>query len=288
MEARREITIGHSPDADDAFMFYAITHDLVGIGDGSGYRHREVLEDIQTLNERALRGELDMTAISAAVYPQVAENYQILCCGASMGLGYGPLVVSRDPCELADLAGKRVAMPGPHTTAFMLSRMFLPQVEPVQLPFDQVMEPVVAGELAAAVVIHEGQLTYVDAGLYKVCDLGQVWHDETGLPLPLGLDCVKRSLPAQLRMQLLAALQGSIRAAFANNAAAVDYALQFGRGIDAARGEKFAKMYVNDLTYDMGRDGQDALSELFRRAAAAGIIAEPPPVDVLFPNSRAA
>ncbi len=277
-----ELTIGHSPDADDAFMFYAITHDLVGIGEGTRYRHREVLEDIQSLNERALRGELDMTAISAAVYPQVAADYQILCCGASMGLGYGPLVVSREPAELSDLAGKRVAMPGPHTTAFMLSKMFLPPVEAVQLPFDEVMEPVASGELAAAVVIHEGQLTYVDAGLHKICDLGQVWHEETGLPLPLGLDCVKRSLPSALRLQLLDALQGSIKAAFANNAAAVDYALQFGRGIDAERGERFAKMYVNDLTYDMGQDGVAALSEMYRRAAAAGIIPEPPPVDVLF------
>ncbi len=279
-----ELTIGHSPDADDAFMFYAITHDLVGIGDGARYRHREVLEDIQSLNERALRAELDMTAISAAVYPDVAADYQILCCGASMGLGYGPLVVSREPCALPDLAGKRVAMPGPHTTAFMLSKMFLPTVEAVQLPFDQVMEPVADGELAAAVVIHEGQLTYVDAGLYKICDLGQVWFEETGLPLPLGLDCVKRSLPSDLRLQLLDALQGSIRAAFANNAAAVDYALQFGRGIDAERGEKFAKMYVNDLTYDMGADGVAALTELYRLAAAAEIIAAAPPVDVLFPG----
>ncbi|MCY3694414.1 MAG: ABC transporter substrate-binding protein [Chloroflexi bacterium] len=279
-----ELTIGHSPDADDAFMFYAITHDLVGIGDGARYRHREVLEDIQSLNERALRAELDMTAISAAVYPDVAADYQILCCGASMGLGYGPLVVSREPCALPDLAGKRVAMPGPHTTAFMLSKMFLPTVEAVQLPFDQVMEPVADGELAAAVVIHEGQLTYVDAGLYKICDLGQVWFEETGLPLPLGLDCVKRSLPSDLRLQLLDALQGSIRAAFANNAAAVDYALQFGRGIDAERGEKFAKMYVNDLTYDMGDDGVAALAELYRRAAAAEIIPAAPPVDVLFPG----
>ena len=282
MDRLQELTIGHSPDADDAFMFYAITHDLVGIGDGANYRHREILEDIQSLNERALRSELDMTAISAAVYPQVASSYQILCCGASMGLGYGPLVVSRERCDLADLAGQRVAMPGPHTTAYMLSRMFLPAVEAVQLPFDQVMEPVAAGDLAAAVVIHEGQLTYVDAGLYKICDLGQLWQEETGLPLPLGLDCVKRSLPAELRRQLLDALQGSIKAAFANNDDAVGYALQFGRGIDAERGEKFAKMYVNDLTYDMGPEGVAALEELYRRAAAAGIIADPPPVDVLF------
>lgn len=278
----RELTIGHSPDADDAFMFYAITHDLVKIGGAGNYAHREVLEDIQTLNERALRAELDMTAISAAVYPQVADDYQILCCGASMGLGYGPIVVTRSPCQLADLEGKPVAMPGPHTTAFMLSKMFLPEVEAVQLPFDQVMEPVANGELAAAVVIHEGQLTYVDAGLAKICDLGEVWQDATGLPLPLGLDCVKRSLAGDLKLDLLAALQSSIKAAFANNADAVGYALEFGRGIDAERGEKFAKMYVNDLTYDMGNSGVAALKELYRRAAEAGILDSPPPVDVLF------
>ncbi len=280
----RELSIGHSPDADDAFMFYAISHDLVGIGGGAPLAHREVLEDIQTLNERALRAELDMTAISAAVYPQVAGDYQILCCGASMGLGYGPIVVSKEIRSLASLAGQRVAMPGPQTTAFLLSKMFLPQIEAVQLPFDQVMEPVAAGELAAAVVIHEGQLTYVDSGLHKISDLGTVWQGETGLPLPLGLDCVKRSLAPALKEHLARALQESIRAAFANNADAVAYALEFGRGIDAERGEKFAKMYVNDLTYDMGDQGVAALRELYRRAVNAGILDQMPPVDVLFPS----
>jgi 1,4-dihydroxy-6-naphthoate synthase len=173
-------------------------------------------------------------------------------------------------------------MPGPNTTAYLLSRIFLPPVEAVQLPFDQVMDSVKSGEMAAAVVIHEGQLTYVDAGLTKILDLGELWHQETGLPLPLGLDCVRRDLGEEWQVALGKALQRSIDAAFNNNALAVDYALQFGRGIDAERGEKFAKMYVNELTVDMGEDGEKALNELFRRAHEAGLIDAVPPVDIVW------
>ncbi|MDP6349433.1 MAG: ABC transporter substrate-binding protein [Chloroflexota bacterium] len=278
----RQLRIGHSPDADDAYMFYAITHGLVDLDGPEPAGHEEVLEDIQNLNERALRGELEMTAISAAVYPQVADQYRILACGASMGLKYGPIVVTNGPLNLAGLEGRRVAMPGPNTTAYLLSRIFLPPVEAVQLPFDQVMDSVKSGEMAAAVVIHEGQLTYVDAGLTKILDLGELWHQETGLPLPLGLDCVRRDLGEEWQVALGKALQRSIDAAFNNNALAVDYALQFGRGIDAERGEKFAKMYVNQLTVDMGEDGEKALNELFRRAHEAGLIDAVPPVDIVW------
>lgn len=278
----RHLRIGHSPDADDAYMFYAITHGLVNLDGPEPAGHTEVLEDIQSLNERALRGELEMTAISAAVYPHVADKYRILACGASMGLRYGPIVVTNGPMDLADLEGQKVAMPGPDTTAFLLSRIFLPPVEAVQLPFDQVMEPVKTGDLAAAVVIHEGQLTYVDAGLTKILDLGELWYQETGLPLPLGLDCVRRDLGQEWHLSLGRALQLSIEAAFNNNSSAVDYALQFGRGIDAERGEKFAKMYVNELTVDMGKDGQAALQELFQRAHVAGLINEIPPIDIVW------
>ncbi len=278
----RQIKIGHSPDADDAYMFYAITHGLVDLDGPEPAGHTEVLEDIQSLNERALRGELAMTAISAAVYPKVADKYRILACGASMGLRYGPIIVTNGPMDLSDLEGRRVAMPGPYTTAYLLSRMLLPPVEAVQLPFDQVMEPVKSGELAAAVVIHEGQLTYVDVGLTKILDLGELWHEKTGLPLPLGLDCVSRDLGEDWHVALGRALQRSIDVAFNNNASAVDYALKFGRGIDAERAEKFAKMYVNELTVDMGKDGEAALNELFGRAHAAGLIDKVPPVDIVW------
>ena len=199
-----------------------------------------------------------------------------------MGLRYGPIVVTNGPMDLADLEGQKVAMPGPDTTAFLLSRIFLPPVEAVQLPFDQVLEPVKTGDLAAAVVIHEGQLTYVDAGLTKILDLGELWYQETGLPLPLGLDCVRRDLGQEWHLSLGRALQLSIEGAFNNNSSAVDYALQFGRGIDAERGEKFAKMYVNELTVDMGKDGQAALQELFQRAHVAGLINEIPPIDIVW------
>ena len=277
----RQIKIGHSPDADDAYMFYAITHGIVNIDGPEPAGHVEVLEDIQSLNARSMRGELEMTAISAAVYPQVADQYRILSCGASMGIGYGPIVVSNRDRSLESLRGARVAMPGVNTTAFMLSKIFLPDVEAVQLPFDTVMDPVAAGELDAAVVIHEGQLTYVDAGLTKILDLGETWRDETGLPLPLGLDCVRRDLGYDWHIALGTALRASIDAAFENHSAAVDYALEFGRGIDAERGEKFAKMYVNDLTIDMGAQGETALRELYSRAHRHGIIPEVPPLDIV-------
>ena len=277
----RQIKIGHSPDADDAYMFYAITHGIVNIEGPEPSNHTEVLEDIQSLNARALMGELEMTAISAALYPQVADRYRILSCGASMGLGYGPIVVVNRERSLQSLKGGRVAMPGVNTTAFMLSKMFLPEVEAVQLPFDTVMNPVASGEVDAAVVIHEGQLTYVDAGLTKILDLGEKWHAETGLPLPLGLDCVQRDLGDEWHAALDKALRASIAAAFENNADAVNYALQFGRGIDAARGEKFAKMYVNELTVDMGAEGEAALIQLYSRAHRHGIISEVPQLDIV-------
>ena len=277
----RQIKIGHSPDADDAYMFYAITHGIVDIDGPEPAGHTEVLEDIQSLNARSMRSELEMTAISAAVYPQVADRYRILSCGASMGMGYGPIVVSNRDRSLESLRGTRVAMPGVNTTAFMLSKIFLPDIEAVQLPFDTVMDPVASGELDAAVVIHEGQLTYVDAGLTKILDLGERWRDETGLPLPLGLDCVRRDLGDDWHIALGKALRASIDAAFDNNADAVDYALGFGRGIDAERGEKFAKMYVNELTVDMGAEGKAALRELYSRAHRHGIISEIPPLDIV-------
>ena len=278
----RTIRIGHSPDANKTYMFYAITHGLVDLDGPEPANHVELLEDTQSLNVRALSADLEMTAISAAMYPHVADKYRILACGASMGLGYGPIVVANGQRSVASLEGARVAMPGENTTAFMLSKMFLPPVDAVQVPFDQVMDPVVSGELDAAVVIHEGQLSYVDAGLTKILDLGELWHEETGLPLPLGLDCVRRDLSHDWHVALGRALQQSIKAAFENNAAAVDYTLKFGRGIDAARSEKYAKMYVNKLTHNMGEEGEEALRELYRRAAARDIIPEVPPLDIVW------
>ena len=277
----RKLRIGHSPDADDAFMFYAITHGLVDIEGPEDAEHVEVLEDIQSLNRRAFDGELEMTAISAAAYPRVAETYRILACGASMGLEYGPIVVARSDMAIESLRGRRVAVPGEHTTAFLLARLLLPPFVPVQLPFDHVMEPVAAGELDAALVIHEGQLTYVDAGLKKILDLGQLWHAQTGLPLPLGLDVVRRDLGDAWHAALASALRRSIDYALLESRPALEYALRFGRGIDAERGEKFARMYVNDLTVDMGASGESALRELYSRAHAAGLIPQIPPLDIV-------
>ena len=268
----RTIRIGHSPDPDDAYMFYAITHGLVGLDGPEDASPKEVLEDIQSLNRRALTGELEMTAISAAVYPQVADRYRILACGASMGLNYGPIVIAARPMAIDDLRAKRIGMPGVNTTAFLLSRIMLPEFEPVQLPFDQMMEPVRSGEIDAAVVINEGQLTFGDEGVEKILDLGELWHEETGLPLPLGLDCVRRDLGDAWQVALGRALQRSIDAAYANNEASRGVRADVWTRHRRQTGRKFAKMYVNELTVDMGTEGESGLRELYTRAHAAGLL----------------
>lgn len=271
--------IGHSPDADDAFMFYALAEEKVTIGD---YRIDHVMEDIESLNRRAKTGELPVTAISAAVYPEVAEKYRIMSCGSSVGRNYGPIVLARESMAVEDLVGKRVAVPGPFTTAFLLLQLYVPGAfEAVQMDFDRVMDAITSGDVDAGVIIHEGQLTWETSGLHNVLDLGKAWTGDTGLPIPLGLDVIHRDLGDTQMRAIARALKKSIVYARANEEAAIDYAIQFGRGIDRDTCVEFVRMYVNDDTVDMGDEGVRALETLFSRAVDRGLLDAVPELDVI-------
>ena len=277
----RRIAVAYSPDADDAFMFYALAKGRVAIDGPEPCTYQETHADIQTLNRRARDGVADMTQISAAAYPDVADTYRITGCGASMGRDYGPIVVARAPLEPEALAGAQVAIPGEQTTAFLLARMFLPAFEAVPTPFDAVMQAVVDGRVEAGIVIHEGQLTFADHALVKLVDLGEEWFRATRLPLPLGINVVRRALGAEWQAAMARALRDSIDYALAHETDALAYAQTFARGVDRDRTSAFTRMYVNELTLDMGDEGAEALIELYRRARSAGLLAVEPPVDVL-------
>ena len=275
----RTLTVGHSPDADDAFMFYALASGAVTI---AGCEIEHVVEEIEALNRRARSAELDVTAISAAQYPAVAGSYRIMSCGASVGRNYGPVVVSTRPLEVADLAGKRVAVPGEFTTSWMLFRIFVDaEIEPLFLGFDAVTPAVLEGRADAAILLHEGQILYERQGLSKVIDLGERWFESTGLPIPLGLDLVNRRLGEADGQGIADALRASVVYARENEDAALDYALGYGRGIGREDGRRFIRMYVNDDTVDMGDEGRRALDALYRMADERGLIAEAPGLDIL-------
>lgn len=267
--ADKILRVGHSPDPDDAFMFYGLAFDYVKIDD---YKIEHVLEDIQSLNIRAMKGELEVTAISAHVYPYVEDKYYIMRTGASMGMGYGPVLISKEKFELNDLKNKRIAHPGDYTTATLLTKIYLDDFIPIPMPFDEIMNAVKSGEVDAGVIIHEGQITYDKLGFHKILDFGQLWHKETGLPLPLGLDVVRKDLGFELAHKISNKLRESIEYGYQNLKDAVSYALKFGRGLDFELGEKFIKMYVNDLTIDMGSQGEKALKLLFDKAYEKGLI----------------
>jgi 1,4-dihydroxy-6-naphthoate synthase len=270
------LRIGHSPDPDDAFMFFGIAHGHVRIRD---YEIEHVLEEIDALNRRALAGELEVTAISAHAYPSVAARYWILNTGASVGRGYGPIVVARREMTRESLAGKEVALPGEMTTASLLARLYLPGARFRQLPFDSIIPAVRDGVVEAGVLIHEGQITYGDHGLAKIADFGTLWESEERLPLPLGLDVVRRDLGAALAREIDVALRASIHFAMENEGPAIDYALRFGRGIGTAVGQRFVRMYVNDDTLSLPAEGRRALTRLYERAVAAGAMASVPRVE---------
>lgn len=270
------LRIGHSPDPDDAFMFYGLASGKVTL---PGFSIEHVMEDIQSLNERALRGELEVTAISAHAFPYVADRYWIMRTGASMGEGYGPVLVSRTVSRLSGLRRKRVATPGKLTTAYLLFQLYTDEVEAVQIPFDRIIDTVLSGEVDAGLLIHEGQITYAEYGLTKIADFGEMWQEESGgLPLPLGLDVVRKDLGEEVAHRISTALRQSIEYGYAHQDEAIPYALQFGRGIDAGLGSRFVKMYVNEVTIDMGERGQQALELLFQRAHERGIIPSRPEV----------
>ncbi len=256
-------------------MFYGFAENLVTI---PGYEIDHVLDDIQSLNVRAMTGELPVTAISAHAYPYVADKYWIMKTGASMGEGYGPIIVSKKYKSLRELesdGGAVIAQPGKLTTANLLLRSWFGNVKSVEMSFDEIIDAVLNGKVDAGLLIHEGQITWQEYGLNKLADFGEIWNDKTGgLPLPLGLDCVRKDLGEDMARKVSQALRDSIKAAYENEKDSVEYALQWGRGIDHATGAKFVKMYVNDVTIDMGERGKQALEYLFRMGAEAGIIPE--------------
>ena len=267
--------LGHSPDPDDAFMFYALAQrpPLVDCGP---YRFEHVLQDIQTLNQRAMKGELEITAISIHAYPYVADKYVLTSCGSSMGDQYGPMVVTRQPMALEQLKGKRIAVPGKLTTAFLGLQLCLGKAgEAFQFDvvhFDQIPKYVADGKADAGLLIHEGQLTYKSAGLHLVVDLGQWWHEKTGLPLPLGGNCVRRDLGPKVCQEVTDILNQSIQYSLDHRAPAVEYALQFGRDLDRELADRFVGMYVNHWTLDYGDRGKSAIRRLLGEGAKAGIV----------------
>jgi 1,4-dihydroxy-6-naphthoate synthase len=275
----RIIRVGHSPDPDDAFMFYGLSSGKVKL-DGIVIEH--MLEDIQSLNMRALHGELEVTAISAHTYPSVADTYWIMKTGASMGEGYGPVLISKHYNSLQELKGKKIATPGKLTTASLIFKIFTEGLENVDVPFDQIMERVDSGEFAAGVLIHEGQITYAEQGFKKIIDFGELWESRFGdLPLPLGLDVVRKDLGEELARKLSLGLKQSIHYGYTHQSEAIPYALQYGRGIDIALGERFVKMYVSELTIDMGERGKKALETLFRLSAEKHLLAPVGALDLL-------
>jgi 1,4-dihydroxy-6-naphthoate synthase len=275
---KRLITVGHSPDPDDAFMFYALAHDKLDTGDLQ-FRHQ--LQDIETLNRRALKGELEVTAVSIHAYAHLLNKYALLPSGCSMGDRYGPMVVARRPLAVADLAKVRIAVPGTLTTAFLALRLLLPGgFEHTVLPFDQIIAAVADGKFDAGLIIHEGQLTFQNQGLHLVVDLGVWWQEETGLPLPLGGNVVRRDLGAETMRQISRLLKESIRYSLAHRSEALDYALQYARDMDKALADKFVGMYVNDWTLDYGPRGREAVRRLLEEGHKAGVI--PKPVTVEF------
>jgi 1,4-dihydroxy-6-naphthoate synthase len=266
------VTVGHSPDPDDAFMFYGLASGKVKL---EGIRIKHLLEDIQSLNERALKADLEVTAISAHAYPYVRENYWIMKTGASMGEGYGPVIISRKYRTLDELRGKTVATPGPLTTATLLFKVFTEGIRNVDMPFDAIMGAVDDGGADAGLLIHEGQITYQALGYNKILDFGELWHKETGgLPLPLGLDLVRKDLGPETARRLSSGLRDSIAYGYDHQDESIPYAMQWGRGIDHALGERFVKMYVSQLTIDMGESGRKGLDYLFRKAYGRRLIPE--------------
>jgi 1,4-dihydroxy-6-naphthoate synthase len=269
------IKLGHSPDPDDAFMFWAIA---AGEIDTRGFQFEQVLQDIQTLNEWALEGRLEVTAISLHAYPFVQDRYALLPHGASIGSGYGPVLVAREPIAFDQLGSAEIVVPGRMTTAFLTLRLALGEFTHRELPFDQILDEVSSGRADAGLVIHEGQLTYAEAGLHKVLDLGEWWLLETGLPLPLGVNVARRDVGDRLP-DLSAVLLDSIQAGLSNRREAMRYAMRFGRGIDVKTADRFVEMYVNELTCDYGDEGRKAVAELLGRGDAIGAFPEPVRLD---------
>ena len=265
----REITVAHSPDSDDAFMFYGLATHKVRT---PGLRFTHTLCDIETLNRKALEGVYDVTAISFHAYPYIQEHYALLPSGGSVGDGYGPMIVANRAYSLSDIKRKRIAVPGTMTTAYLVLKLFAPGIETDVVPFDQIIPQVLEGKYEAGLIIHEGQLTYDKSRLHRIVDLGKWWQKVTGLPLPLGGNAIRRSLGPELMAQVSAALRESIQYALEHREEALAYAMQFARDLDPQLADKFVGMYVNERTLDYGPDGREAVRRLLEMGHNAGII----------------
>ena len=267
----RIIQVSHSPDSDDAFMFYALAEGLVE----TPYTYVHELSDIETLNQRAMRGELEVSAVSIHAYAHLTDTYVLLASGSSMGDGYGPRLVSREACPVnprEGLRGKRVAVPGPLTTAYLALQLYQHNLDVVFLPFDDIDAAVLRGDVEVGLLIHEGQLTYADEGLHLWEDLGEWWKRDTGLPLPLGGNVVRRDLGEEVIQQVASDLKASVEYALSHRAPALAHAKQFNRGLSEARADTFVGMYVNDWTVDYGPVGRQAVHTLLDRAANEGLV----------------
>jgi 1,4-dihydroxy-6-naphthoate synthase len=264
-----ELKLAHSPDSDDAFMFYALATKKLP---ASNLVFKHVLEDIESLNQKAMQGIYDITAASFHAYPYLADRYVLLPSGASFGERYGPIVVARSKPGPDGLRGKRIAVPGKLTTAHLVLRLYENDFEPVFTPFDRILDTVTAGKADAGVVIHEGQLTYAEVGLKKIVDLGEWWHKETALPLPLGANLILRSLDRRTVRAVAKVLKQSIQYALDHREEALNYALQFGRGLDSSTADRFVAMYVNEWTLDYGERGRKAVQTLLDRGFEKGIL----------------
>ena len=266
----REISIAHSPDSDDAFMFYGLATNKVRV---PGYRFTHTLTDIEMLNRKAREEQTyDVTAVSFHAYPYIQDDYAIMPCGGSMGENYGPMIIAQKPLTLDDVKKVRVAVPGTLTTAYLTLKLFAPEIETATVPFDQIIPAVLSGEFDAGLIIHEGQLTYGRDGLRKILDLGVWWREQTGMPLPLGGNAIRRSLGADVQQVVTQALRESIRHALEHREEALAYAMQFARDLDVSLANQFVGMYVNDRTLDYGPDGREAIRKLLDMGFERGII----------------
>ncbi|HTY83742.1 MAG TPA: MqnA/MqnD/SBP family protein [Silvibacterium sp.] len=273
----REITIAHSPDSDDAFMFYGLATNKVRV---PGFKFTHTLTDIETLNQKAIHEAFyDVSAISFHAYPYIQDNYALMACGGSVGEGYGPMIVSSRSFTLDDIKGARVAVPGTLTTAYLTLKLFAPEIQTAVVPFDRIIPEIQAGNFEAGLIIHEGQLTYSQSGLRRIVDLGQWWREQTGLPLPLGGNAIRRSLGEQTMRTATQALRDSIQHGLEHRDEALAYAMQFARDLDLDMANKFVGMYVNERTLNYGEDGREAIRKLLEMGHDRGIIPHPVKVD---------
>ena len=268
----REITIGHSPDPDDAFMFYAMTHGKIDTG---GLTIKHFISDIETLNHKAVEGELEVTALSVHAYGYTMDKYALLPCGGSFGDGVGPIVVAKKKMDVGEMADDRIAVPGTMTSAYLLLKLMLINFKFEVVPFDKIMDAVLNGDVDAGLLIHEGQLTYEKLGLHKVVDLGRWWQEDIGLPVPLGVNAVRKDLGKQLMHKISTLMKQSIDYAMTHREEAVAYSMKYGRGMDVGLTDKFVGMYVNKWTLDMGAEGRESIARLLTRGYHAALLPRP-------------